>query len=117
MKEEERNYVIFLHDILDNIRRIEQFTRDMEYEDFSHDEKTRFATVQCIEIIGEATKHIPMNIRLRYPSIAWNDIAGMRDKLIHAYFRIDSMKVWKVIKEDIPLLKPQIEVILKENPQ
>jgi len=115
MKEEERNYTIFLHDIMENINRIEHFIKNMEYKDFQQDEKTRFATIQCIEIIGEAAKHIPRRTRSRYPAIPWNDIAGMRDKLIHAYFIIDSLKVWKVIKEDIPELKPQIEAILKEN--
>lgn len=97
MREEERDYIIFLHDIIDNIHRLEQFTGNINYEDFQQDEKTRFSTIQCIEIIGEAAKHIPMKIRSHYPAIPWNDIAGMRDKLIPAYFRIDTLKVWKVI--------------------
>jgi uncharacterized protein with HEPN domain len=105
----------FSADIIENIDRIERFTRAIEYEDFKTDEKTRFATIQCIEIIGEAAKHIPDTIRLQYPAIPWNDIAGMRDKLIHAYFSIDPLKVWKVIKEDIPQLKSQIEKVNEEN--
>jgi uncharacterized protein with HEPN domain len=109
-------FIIFLHDIVENIDRIERFTRDIGYEDFKNDEKTRFATIQCIEIIGEAAKHIPDTIRLQYPAIPWNDIAGMRDKLIHAYFSVDPLKVWKVIQEDIPPLKSQIEKVNKENP-
>jgi uncharacterized protein with HEPN domain len=115
MNERERDFTIFLHDIIDNMYRIEHFTEDMGYEDFVRDEKTRFACIQCIEIIGEAAKHVPARIRSQYPSIPWNDIAGMRDKLIHAYFTIDSLKVWKVIKEDIPSLKPMIEAIIRET--
>ncbi|HNQ26267.1 MAG: hypothetical protein BWY93_00612 [Euryarchaeota archaeon ADurb.BinA087] len=114
MREQERNIIMFLHDILDTIDRIDQFVAGMDYTDFHHDEKTRFATIQCIEIIGEAAKHIPPQFRSHYPDIPWVDIAGMRDKLIHAYFSIDSLKVWKVIKEDIPELKPKIAAILEE---
>jgi uncharacterized protein with HEPN domain len=87
----------------------------MEYPAFQQDEKTRFATIQAIEIIGEAAKHVPPQIRSRYPEIPWNDISGMRDKLIHAYFSVDPLKVWKVVKEDIPELKPKLESILKEE--
>jgi uncharacterized protein with HEPN domain len=87
----------------------------MDYEEFFRDEKTRFACIQCIEIIGEATKHIPGKIRSEYTEIPWNDIAGMRDKLIHAYFSIDPFKVWKVIREDLPRLKPMIEEMVEEK--
>jgi uncharacterized protein with HEPN domain len=109
MKEQERNVGIFLHDILDNISRIERFTKGITFEQFSTDEKTYFATIQCIEIIGEAAKHIPVSVRSGYPDVPWNDMAGMRDKLIHAYFGTDPISVWKVVIEDLPVLKPFIE--------
>jgi uncharacterized protein with HEPN domain len=109
MKGRERNTLIFLSDMIDMINRIERFTGGFRYEDFCSDEKTFYATIQCIEIIGEAAKHIPKQIRTRYPSIPWIDVAGMRDKLIHSYFGIDPLKVWKVIAEDIPDIKPQLE--------
>ena len=79
------------------------------FEQFRTDEKTYFATVQCVEIIGEAAKHIPAHIRLAYPGVPWNEMAGMRDKLIHAYFGTDPISVWKVVKDDLPALKPTIE--------
>ena len=109
MKEQERNVGIFLRDILDNINRVERFTKDTTFEQFRTDEKTYFATIQCIEIIGEAAKHIPASVRTVYPGVPWNDMAGMRDKLIIAYFGTDPISVWKVVIEDLPVLKPSIE--------
>jgi uncharacterized protein with HEPN domain len=113
MKEQDRNAGIFLHDILDNISRVERFTKDITFEQFRSDEKTYFATIQCVEIIGEAAKHIPASVRSVYHEVPWNDMAGMRDKLIHAYFGTDPIRVWKVVIEDLPILKPSIENAVK----
>lgn len=108
-----RDYRDYLQDIFDSIKDIEDFTRNMDFEDFARDKKTINAVIRSIEVIGEAAKHIPKSIRDKYPSIPWRKMAGMRDKLIHEYFGVDVKILWKTIKKDIPPLKPLIEKILE----
>jgi uncharacterized protein with HEPN domain len=86
----------------------------MNYEQFKSDKKTLYAVLRSIEVIGEATKHVPDEIRARYPTVPWKEMAGMRDKLIHDYLRVDVETVWLVVKERIPTLKPVIEEILHD---
>ncbi|MEN4006837.1 MAG: DUF86 domain-containing protein [Methanobacteriaceae archaeon] len=107
-----RDISIYLKDILENMERIETFTSGKNYDDFSNDEKTHFAVIRCIEIIGEATKHVPDSIRHKYPEIPWKDMAGMRDKVIHFYFGVNLERVWLTVTEDIPEIKPLIEKVL-----
>ena len=86
----------------------------MSYEEFTRDDKTVYAVVRAIEIIGEAVKNIPGNVRKNYPEIPWKDMAGMRNKVIHEYFGVKLNIVWRTVKEEIPPLKPLFEKILKE---
>ena len=108
-----RDYKLFIKDIVDAIESIEEFVAGMSYEEFKNDDKTVSAVVRKLEIIGEATKNIPDEIKERYPNLPWNEMAKIRDKLIHGYFSVDFEIVWKVIKEELPLLKPEIEKILR----
>lgn len=94
-----RAYILFIKDILECIEKIEEFTMDMDFEEFMKDDKTKSAVVRKLEIIGEATKNIPKNIRQRNKELPWTDMAKMRDKIAHFYFGIDYEIVWKVIKE------------------
>ncbi|MGC8754815.1 MAG: DUF86 domain-containing protein, partial [Thermosulfidibacteraceae bacterium] len=77
------------------------------------DDKTSSAVIRKFEIIGEATKHIPEEIRQKYPEVPWKEMAGFRDKLIHFYFGIKYEIVWNTIKE-LPSLRSKIEKILTE---
>lgn len=95
------------------MERAEEFVGTMNYEEFANDNKTNFAVVRCIEIMGEATKHIPELLRQSYPEVPWRDMAGMRDKITHFYFGINLERVWAVVKEDIPQIKPYIKKILE----
>ena len=84
-----RDYIDYLNDILDAIEKIGNFTEGMKCSTFESDEKTIYAVIRALEIIGEATKHIPEDIRDNNPSIPWKEMAGMRDVLIHDYFGVD----------------------------
>ncbi|MCX6583408.1 MAG: DUF86 domain-containing protein [Candidatus Aminicenantes bacterium] len=108
----QRHWEDYLEDILDAVESIEEFILDMGYEEFLRDRKTSFAVVRSLEIIGEATKNIPDSVREVYPDIPWQDMAGMRDIMIHHYFGIDYLVVWKTISEDIPVIKPILKEIL-----
>lgn len=104
----------YIEDIINTIDKAMNFIKDISYEEFTQDDKTVFAVVRALEIIGEATKNVPDEIRKKYSEVPWKDIAGMRDKVIHEYFGVKLMIVWKTVKERIPSLKPIFERILKE---
>jgi uncharacterized protein with HEPN domain len=103
-----RVYTDYIQDILDSIQDIENFIQGMNYEEFRDDRKTINAVIRSIEIIGEASKKIPKSLRDSQPEIPWKKMAGMRDKLTHAYFGIDLEIIWKVVSEEIIRIKPGI---------
>ncbi len=93
-----REYKLFAQDIVECIQRVNEFVGDMTFQEFSRDDKTISAVVRKLEIIGEATKNLPKSLRAQYPGLPWKDMAGMRDKIIHAYFGLNLEIVWKVVK-------------------
>ena len=109
-----REYSLYLKDILEAMASIEKFVAGMEFEDFKNDDRTSSAVIRKFEIIGEAIKHIPDEIRNKYPQIKWKQMAGMRDRLIHFYFGVKYDLVWHTIKDIIPQVKPIIHGILKD---
>lgn len=109
-----RQFKLFIQDMLDSIKNIEDFVGDMSFDEFCGDEKTKSAVVLKIEIIGEAAKNVPREIRTKYKELPWKNMVGMRDKISHSYFGIDYKIVWKVIKERLPGIKPELERMLKD---
>jgi len=104
----------YIDDIVDAMNKVLKFVEGISYEEFAQDEKTVFAVIRAIEIIGEAVKNIPEDIRREYPEIPWRGMAGMRDKVIHGYFGVNLKVVWETVKERIPEVKPIFEKMLKD---
>ncbi len=107
-----RDYGLYLEDILAAAEAIESFVAGLAFEAFQADDKTVSAVLRKLEIIGEAVKGIPDNVRQAHPGVPWREMAGMRDKLIHFYFGVDHELVWKAIKGRFPAVMPEIQKIL-----
>ena len=105
--------IVFVRHILESIINIENFMKDVNKKSFLKNKEKQSAVIRQIEIIGEAVKNLPRSFKGEYPNTPWEDIAGMRDKLIHNYFGVNSETVWSTIKEDIPILKIEILTLLK----
>ena len=103
-----------LQDILEAIGAIERFMSGVDFNNFIQNEEKIFAVEKALEIVGEAVKNVPEVVKDQYPSIPWRNIAGMRDKLAHHYWRTDVKVVWKSVREDIPRLKEMITQVLED---
>jgi len=108
-----KNPEIFLRHILDSINEIENYTQDFDSKSFYKAKQTQDAVIRRLEIIGEAVKNLSKSFRDEHEHISWLKIAGIRDVLIHNYFGVDLILVWKIITKDLPTLKRQITDILK----
>lgn len=106
--------IIFIEHILENIEDIESFTKKVCKESFLENKEKQNAVIRSLEIIGEAVKNIPQNIKIKYSKIPWKEIAGTRDKISHHYFGVDLELIWKIVKENLPDLKKQM-LKIKEN--
>lgn len=102
---EGREYLDYLRDILDAIVKAGQFIEGMDFKRFCSDNKTVFAVVRALEIIGEATEKAPDEVKESHSDLPWREMAGLRDKLIHDYFGVNMEVVWKTVTNDLPTLK------------
>ena len=107
-------YIDHLEDILEAAEKARAFTAGMSYEAFVEDEKTIFAVIRALEVIGEATKRLPEDLRARNPQIPWDSMAGMRDKLIHDYVNVSEQIVWRTVQEELPGVQRHLKTLLND---
>jgi uncharacterized protein with HEPN domain len=105
---------IFIEHILECIKLIEGYLNGKTKDDFLKSTQLQDAVIRRIEIIGEAVRNIPSDLRVNYPDVPWNEMVGMRDILIHKYFGIDLELTWEVAIRDIPALKERFFQIKKD---
>jgi uncharacterized protein with HEPN domain len=100
-----------LHDILENIERVQQRTSGRNFEEFQHDWTFRFAIQRAIEIISEASRRLPDDLKASRPEIHWRSIAGIGNVLRHEYEGISDKVIWDIIQKNLPELKMAVEAI------
>ena len=110
-----RSADILLSEILEAIRLLNQYTEGLTYDEFAADVEKQDAVVRRLEIIGEAVKGLPDEVRTKYPDVPWRDIAGARDIMIHEYFRIDLELTWEMVHDDLPSLAASVSEILRNE--
>ncbi len=110
-----RDLSLYLTDILNSIQKIEDYPKYMDYDALLKDSRTFDAVVHNLQIIGEATKQIPDEIREKYSSIEWRKIAGLRDVIAHSYFTINPKIVWDIITTKIEPLYKTVQLMLEDE--
>jgi uncharacterized protein with HEPN domain len=111
-----RDFKVYLEDMLEACQRIERYLDNVTYDQFIADTLRVDAVLRNVQIIGEAARAIPDEIRQKYPNVEWQKIVAIRNVLAHEYFRVKLSLIWEVVQENLPALKPQISEILEQEP-
>lgn len=113
----QRNPEVYLLDIAESIEAIERHIDQVDKDEFMINQTVQDAVVRRLEVIGEATKHLPSSLTELRSEIPWKEIAGMRDVLIHEYFGVNIGRVWKVVENDLSDLKEAVHYLIDHQDQ
>ena len=102
-----------VRDILDAIAEIQTFTRGMDFDAFCADAKTLKAVELDFIVIGEAASQIPEDVEEAYPQVPWSLMRAMRNRLVHVYFSVDERLLWETVQNDLPVLVPALQSLLR----
>jgi len=108
-----KNFRVYFEDMLNAITNIEEYIGNMGFEEFRKNKLVRDAVIRNLEVIGEAAKNIPKEIKEEHSEIKWREIAGLRDILIHKYFEVNIRILWDIIEDKLPDLKKKVTRVLK----
>jgi len=111
----DREWKLFVEDILESIELIESYVANMDIENFKNDRKTIDAVVRNFEIIGEASRNIPDEIKNKYQNVDWKGMIGLRNRIAHGYFGINLTIIWEILKQELPLLKEKMKQIFEKE--
>jgi uncharacterized protein with HEPN domain len=109
-----RDELLFLHDMLESVDAILEYTDSLSLDEFSKNRLVYSATIREFEIIGEATIHLSNETLEKHNQIPWRDLKDFRNLLIHEYFGVDSEIVYNTIQNDLPILRSVVVEIIND---
>ncbi len=110
-----RDYRLFLEDILNCGLSIQRYAAGLDFDQFVSNRMAYDAILRNVELIGEAAKNVPPDIRARYPEVEWREIAGLRDVVAHEYFGLQDETLWDIVSHEVPVLVEQVRKILDQE--
>jgi len=110
-----RYWRLRVEDILESLDKIENYLGQMSFEDFAKAGMTVDAVARNLEVVGEASRHIPEELRDQYRQINWKNIIGLRNRIVHEYFGVDLHIVWQIVKNELLPLKNSLKEILEQE--
>ena len=111
-----RSDILFL-DMLLSAREAVEMAEELTFSSFERNRTAQLAILKAVETVGEAAARVDISTREKHPEIPWADIVGMRNRLVHEYFRVNLARVWETVKRDIPVLISQLEPLVPPEPK
>jgi len=110
----EREFILYLEDMLQSMNRIEEYLGNLEFNKFKQNNLIVDAIIRNFEIIGEASKKTPVEVREKHPEIPWKKMYGLRNLIAHEYFGIDYQMIWEIVKNNLPQNRTDLQKLINE---